>query len=386
VLAERVLEADSRLAAAAAHAAELGTPLSDEGLLACFVAQAMSGDAQATAGDYVCTLPAAQDSALTMGERERALLPRCYARATETLREVAVKEHASCAAALEGIGQPAPPLELFLRARAHVRARSVGFSAAECKSYRLQPPSPLLRRDAQGTRRALMPFYDLINHRCGSRTLLVRTEQGAWRLHAGCAYKRNDQLFVSYGERDNLRWLLHYGFALADNPEQRVAFDVIDLVDGLVAALPRVFGPVKEELLEKLLAQEAERRLHSLALFAFDARLGTKGLGAMLEALQTELVVMEAMVPQLGGTEEEAAGLPAAALDAMLRARLVEIELRLAEVDRGEARRAMQRGEMLGHVVTLLDAEHAVVQRVLVERDAVAVADADAPEAQGLGL
>ena len=32
----------------------------------------------------------------------------------------------------------------------------------------------------------------------------------------------------------------------------------------------------------------------------------------------------------------------------MLRARLVEIELRLAEVDRGEARRAMQRGEMLG--------------------------------------
>ena len=38
VLAERVLETDSRLAAAAAHAAELGTPLSDEGLLACFFA------------------------------------------------------------------------------------------------------------------------------------------------------------------------------------------------------------------------------------------------------------------------------------------------------------------------------------------------------------
>ena len=112
VLAERVLETDSRLTAAAAHAAELGTPLSDEGLLACFVAQAM-GDgaaAHATADEYVCTLPAAQDSALTMGERELALLPRCYLRATETMREVAVKEHASCAAALEGTGQPAPPL------------------------------------------------------------------------------------------------------------------------------------------------------------------------------------------------------------------------------------------------------------------------------------
>ena len=92
VLAERVLETDSRLAAAAAHAAELGTPLSDEGLLACFVAQAMSDGAAAHATDeYVCTLPAAQDSALTMGERELALLPRCYLRATETMREVAVK-------------------------------------------------------------------------------------------------------------------------------------------------------------------------------------------------------------------------------------------------------------------------------------------------------
>jgi len=36
VLAERVLETDICLAAAAAHPAELGTPLSDEGLLACF--------------------------------------------------------------------------------------------------------------------------------------------------------------------------------------------------------------------------------------------------------------------------------------------------------------------------------------------------------------
>ena len=70
--------------------------------------------------------------------------------------------------------------------------------------------------------------------------------------------------------------------------------------------MPRVFGPVRASLLEKLLAQEAERRQHSLALFAFDARLGANGLGAMLEALQTELVVMEAMVPQLGGTDEEA--------------------------------------------------------------------------------
>ena len=33
---------------------------------------------------------------------------------------------------------------------------------------------------------------------------------------------------------------------------------------------------MRESLLEKLLAQEAERRQHSLALFAFDASLGSK--------------------------------------------------------------------------------------------------------------
>ena len=85
----------------------------------------------------------------------------------------------------------------------------------------------------------------------------------------------------------------------------------------------------------------------------------------MLEALQTQLALMEDMALQLGGTGEEAAALPDAALGAMLRSRLDEIELRLGKVDRVEARRALQRGEMLGHVVTLLDAEHAVLQRVL---------------------
>ena len=89
----------------------------------------------------------------------------------------------------------------------------------------------------------------------------------------------------------------------------------------------------------------------------------------MLEALQTQLSLMEDMALQLGGTDEEAAALPDAALGAMLRSRLDEIELRLGEVDRAEARRALQRGEMLGHVVTLLDAEHAVLRRVLAERD-----------------
>ena len=78
VLAERVLEADSRLAAAAAHAAELGSPLSDEGLLACFVAQAMSGDAQADAlclmHDARCTVRHAPCAVCYAGDGRRLRL------------------------------------------------------------------------------------------------------------------------------------------------------------------------------------------------------------------------------------------------------------------------------------------------------------------------
>ena len=56
VLAERVLETDSCLAAAAAHPAELGTPLGDEGLLACFFAGdgRRREDASCTVHDVLC--------------------------------------------------------------------------------------------------------------------------------------------------------------------------------------------------------------------------------------------------------------------------------------------------------------------------------------------
>ena len=87
-------------------------------------------------------------------------------------------------------------------------------------------------------------------------------------MQAAGAYAAGDQVFVSYGERDNLRLLLHYGFALSDNPEGRVAFDVIDLAEGSMAALPHVFGPVKEKLLTRLLEEVHPR--HNLRPISAD--------------------------------------------------------------------------------------------------------------------
>ncbi|MEC8042917.1 MAG: hypothetical protein VX181_19910, partial [Pseudomonadota bacterium] len=84
---------------------------------------------------------------------------------------------------------PPPQLEDFLRALAHVRARAGGVYADEAKSYKHAPRTAHTaeHRLRNGARRALMPLYDLINHRAGARTLLIRTKEGAWRLHAARA-------------------------------------------------------------------------------------------------------------------------------------------------------------------------------------------------------
>ena len=65
VLSERVLAANDVLAAAATRAAELGAPLSDESLLACFIVQE-----QAAEGKYGLILPATQDSVLDLRQTQ----------------------------------------------------------------------------------------------------------------------------------------------------------------------------------------------------------------------------------------------------------------------------------------------------------------------------
>eukprot|EP00966_Prymnesium_polylepis_P202382 4688242-Prymnesium_polylepis.2 len=58
----------------------------------------------------------------------------------------------------------------------------------------------------------------MINHRSGTSARLVR-DAGVCQLVAEGAYAEGEQVFVSYGELDNLKLLLRYGFALADNEE-----------------------------------------------------------------------------------------------------------------------------------------------------------------------
>ena len=125
VRADRLLSEQGELAAAAEYAATYeGAALSDDAVLTChLVAECQRGS------DYADTLPAVQPSVVSMAAEDAALLPRCYARAAESMHLRAVKQHTACAAAFEAVGAIPPDLDAFLHAFAHVRARSVDFSA-----------------------------------------------------------------------------------------------------------------------------------------------------------------------------------------------------------------------------------------------------------------
>ena len=69
-----------------------------------------------------------------MEEEERRLLPRCYGRAAFAMRAYAEDQYAACAAALEAVGEPTPPVDRFMNAMAHVGAR-----AREQQSAHLPP-------------------------------------------------------------------------------------------------------------------------------------------------------------------------------------------------------------------------------------------------------
>jgi len=164
-----------------------------------------------------------------------------------------------------------------------------------------------------------------------------------------------------------------------DNPAARVAFDVIDLAEGAVEALPHVFGPLRERLLQRLLEEEGAQRKRDLALLAYDTRRGLA-----LNTLRSSLAALQRMVIRCGGTDEEAEAMPRATLEAMLRSRLAEVatrlvdaKLRIAEADaedaegaEGDEGRREAWKALRGHIVTLLAAERAEIERVLERSEA----------------
>ena len=84
-----------------------------------------------------------------------------------------------------------------------------------------------LRSMKQGETLALVPYADLINHSPYSQAYLDARESGDWLfktgkeeviLYADRAYRKMEQIYISYGPKSNAELLLLYGFALERNP------------------------------------------------------------------------------------------------------------------------------------------------------------------------
>jgi Rubisco LSMT substrate-binding/SET domain len=104
-----------------------------------------------------------------------------------------------------------------------------------------------LRNMKQGETLALVPYADLINHSPFSQAYIDARASGDWLfkdgeeeiiLYADRAYRRMDQIYISYGPKSNAELLLLYGFAVERNP--------YNSVDVTVSIAPRTASFVQE--------------------------------------------------------------------------------------------------------------------------------------------
>lgn len=333
VTADRILEAEPVLKAIAQHAAHSGpTRLNEEHVLCLFLLSNQLEDSTGPWAQYVGALPEVQPGPLSMHD-EAALLPRCYELVVDAaLRHARAQCHVcilAVRAACEG-ADLGPKLlsdltelyeqlseQTYLWAFATVRARSIEVSGSLSGVA-----SPLLAAPPRhGSVRALFPGLDMLNHRPTAKTTLYKRASGAWELVSRDAYRRGEQVYATYGPRDNLKLLMTYGFALRDNPVREVYFDTEDLVVAFREARPAVFNPVVASLVLAQLnaVSSAGGDEGDMPLFGFDASaLRPK------ESLAGGLRLMAELTKTLSDDGEEGDDLMEVALCAMLRTRLEE--------------------------------------------------------------
>lgn len=357
VLVEDVLALHDDITAAVRHARLNGTPLTDEAVLSLHLMRERE-----SSSDHTATFPKLQPSTVHMDKEVRGLLPRCYAHLAERSREHAVSQHKACADAFNAVGKPEPSLDAFLTAFVHLRARS--FEANVYGGEPLERQSRLVKT-VGGTRRALAPLIDMLNHDAGALSVVVR-DGGYWRVVSQKAYTAGEQVFISYGNQSNLDFLLKNGFALEDNQEDVLYFDFHDVLDGCAAAQPHVFdGEVKDELLQKMAPSDSVSGGRVFHVTVHDL----VGQGGYSQELHGILHVLQQIVTTFGGTEEEAKDLPMKAIREMLHSRLKDVELGLQESSRPGLESSLNEGGMLGAVIALLRAEQRSIKRLMGRRE-----------------
>ena len=273
--------------------------------------------------EYASSLPD-QYSVLTMPEHLKSCVPLTYAKVIDATQEYAVDMYESSCDALRAADEDTalyiPSLVEFLWAFATVRSRSVGVDFEHTLGDRIRP-------GGGGQFRAMIPGFDLLNHRVGTKSTLQLQGTDQWELRSICSYQAGDQVFISYGDdRDNLKLMLTYNFCIAENPEMLVFFDVDDLLQGCASARPTLFHPLTVAQLKQLVTRVGGEEM-SRTLLAYDGR--TRLPTSILNA---HLGMVTQICEQLGGASA-AEHFPQETLACMLQTRAREINTCLERLD-----------------------------------------------------
>ena len=82
---------------------------------------------------------------------------------------------------------------------------------------------------------ALAPFLDMFNHSSDVTVQVGRADsidfdEGVYQIRStNTSYKKYEQVFINYGQHDNLKLCLEYGFVLDHNPNDLVPFELDEL-------------------------------------------------------------------------------------------------------------------------------------------------------------
>lgn len=208
-------------------------------------------------------------------------LPRCYRESFQATRDMV----SNFASAVKDDWKFDDAVWAF----SMVRSRSL--AAPELAPDDSDQPAPL----------ALIPGLDLFNHQFDSGTVLQLTD-GYWTLRSSRSYKADEQIFLSYGDdKDNLKLLITYGFAVKNNPNKLAFWTWEDLLEAAGAVRPSMFSErVRRSLLLHPQLTSYVALTEDRATFSFDA--ATK---RPRESLQNGLTMLSSLTAQLGFPEDD---------------------------------------------------------------------------------
>jgi SET domain len=183
---------------------------------------------------YVSNLPKYQYSVLNMPDPLLQLLPFTYQKIVSAYRELTQTLYSSFPKNVLSTFS----IDDFYWAYATTRSRCVEVSLGDIGDRKL---------------RALLPVFDLLNHKFGASSFLdYSAEEESFVITSMDSYAEGEQIFISYGSsRDNLQLFTTYGFCVQNNPSNVIFFDFEELLQACTSVRPTFFTEqVKEQLLD----------------------------------------------------------------------------------------------------------------------------------------